>query len=165
MKRRWFRFSLRTLLIGVTLFCVVIGGYVGWQAKIIRERNAMIRRIERMQGSVEFGRLDQGWAEAGLDPNLFKEIQPRAVPWVRRLLGDSDVIYIELPAETPASERASIRAVFPESQIGWVSYSVFHDYWNPFLDDDETIARLRRLFPGTKVQQINAKGEIILIDI
>jgi hypothetical protein len=151
MKRRWFQFSLRTLLIGVTLFCVVIGGYVGWQAKIIRERNAMIHRIESMGGSVEIGRLDQGWAEAGMDPNLYEEIKARAVPWVRRMLGDSDVIDICLPAETPASGRASIRAVFPESQIWRPRHTLMRDTWEPFADDDETIARIHRLFPGARV--------------
>jgi hypothetical protein len=34
--RRWFQFSLRTLLIGVTLLAAVCG-YVGWQAKIVHE--------------------------------------------------------------------------------------------------------------------------------
>ena len=78
-KRRWFQFSLRTLMIGVTLFCMVIGGYVGWQAKIIRERNAMAHRIESIDhGWVEIGRLDQGWVVAGLDPNLYEEIKPRS---------------------------------------------------------------------------------------
>jgi hypothetical protein len=37
-KRRWFQFSLRTLLIGVTLVAVPLG-YFGWQVKIVRERN------------------------------------------------------------------------------------------------------------------------------
>ena len=35
---RWFQFRLRTLLIGVTLFALIPCGYVGWQAKIVRER-------------------------------------------------------------------------------------------------------------------------------
>jgi hypothetical protein len=43
-KRRWFQYSLRTLLIGVTLLAVVCG-YVGWQAKIVREREAMLSHI------------------------------------------------------------------------------------------------------------------------
>jgi hypothetical protein len=38
-KRRWFQFSLRTLMIGVTVLAVPCG-YVGWQAKIVRERTA-----------------------------------------------------------------------------------------------------------------------------
>ena len=37
-----FQFGLRTLLIGVTLLCVVIGGYTKWQASIVRERQAWL---------------------------------------------------------------------------------------------------------------------------
>ena len=39
---RWFRFSLRSLMILVTLFCVVVGGYVLSQKQIVRERAAMM---------------------------------------------------------------------------------------------------------------------------
>ena len=38
-KRRRFQFRLRTLMIGVTLLAVACG-YVGWQAKIVRQRCA-----------------------------------------------------------------------------------------------------------------------------
>ncbi len=38
-KRRWYQFSLRSLMVVVTLLAVPLG-YVGWQAKIVRERNA-----------------------------------------------------------------------------------------------------------------------------
>ena len=40
-KRRWCQFSLRTLMISVTLLAVPCG-YVGWQAKIVRERKARL---------------------------------------------------------------------------------------------------------------------------
>jgi hypothetical protein len=36
---RRFQFRLRTLMVGVTLLAVPLG-YVGWQAKIVRERKA-----------------------------------------------------------------------------------------------------------------------------
>ncbi len=39
-QRRRFQFRLRSLLIGVTLFALIPCGYVGWQAKIVRERKA-----------------------------------------------------------------------------------------------------------------------------
>jgi hypothetical protein len=42
-RKRRFQFSLRTLLIGVTLFAVPMG-YVGQQAKIVRERKAVLER-------------------------------------------------------------------------------------------------------------------------
>jgi hypothetical protein len=40
-KRRWFQFSQRTLLIGVTLLAVVCG-YFGCRAKIIRHWTALL---------------------------------------------------------------------------------------------------------------------------
>jgi hypothetical protein len=42
-KRRWFQFSLRTLMIGVTLLAMVCG-YVGRQTKIVRERTQFVER-------------------------------------------------------------------------------------------------------------------------
>jgi hypothetical protein len=49
-KRRWFQFSLRTLMIAVTMFCIVVGGYVGQQVKIVQERKAMAQWIKAQGG-------------------------------------------------------------------------------------------------------------------
>src|SRR5690348_7897587 len=38
--RRRFQFRLRTLMIGITLFALIPCGYIGWQAKIVRDRQA-----------------------------------------------------------------------------------------------------------------------------
>jgi hypothetical protein len=43
-KRRWFQFSLRTVLIVVTLLAVPLA-YVGWQAKIVRERRWLLESV------------------------------------------------------------------------------------------------------------------------
>ena len=48
-KRRWFQFSLRSLLILVTLLAVVCG-YVGRQAEFVRGRQAMLGRIDGLGG-------------------------------------------------------------------------------------------------------------------
>jgi hypothetical protein len=45
-KRRWFQFHVRTLMIGVTLLAVPMG-YVGWHAKIVRERTRAFRLVHR----------------------------------------------------------------------------------------------------------------------
>jgi hypothetical protein len=37
-KRRWFQFSLRTLMI-FTLICAVACDWFGWQAKIVRDKD------------------------------------------------------------------------------------------------------------------------------
>ena len=63
-KRRWFQFSLRTLMIVVTLLAIP-GGYVGWQAKIVRDRNAMLEAGR--DGPVVDSTLDNG--KDGADPH------------------------------------------------------------------------------------------------
>jgi len=47
-KRRWFRFSLRTLFVVVT----VLGIWLGWNAEIVRERTAMRNTIRRSGGYI-----------------------------------------------------------------------------------------------------------------
>ena len=48
-KRRRFQFRLRTLLIGVTIFCLVVGSYVAHEAKIVRERKSELYRTVNMR--------------------------------------------------------------------------------------------------------------------
>src|SRR5262249_51539192 len=46
--RRWLRYSLRTLLVLVTVFCV----WLGWQANIVQKRKAAIAELEGAGGIV-----------------------------------------------------------------------------------------------------------------
>src|SRR5437588_6840846 len=80
-KRRRYQFSLRTLMIVVTLFCVVVGGYVGWQAKIVAERASMRQRLEA----------------AGAF--FFPERPEFAPSWLRRQLGDFSAPAIYRPSD------------------------------------------------------------------
>jgi hypothetical protein len=50
-KRRWFQFSLRTLMIVVTLLALPLG-YVGWQARIVRDRKVVLSAIRDRGGHV-----------------------------------------------------------------------------------------------------------------
>jgi hypothetical protein len=93
-----FQFSLRTLMIGVTLLAVPLG-YVGWQAKIVRERKAMLSHIWKVNRRAL-------WSETRM-----------SVPWVRRLLGDYPVRLIELPRHADLEEPQQIQALFPEATI------------------------------------------------
>jgi hypothetical protein len=49
-KRRWFQFSLRTLLIVITAYCV-FGGWIGHETAIARQREAVRKWIERQGGT------------------------------------------------------------------------------------------------------------------
>jgi hypothetical protein len=96
-KHRRFQFRLRTLMIGVTLLAVPCA-YVGWQAKIVRERDAM-RLDLKDHGFVTFD-------------------DPKLVPIVRRWLGDEGYSTILVPRGTSADYIAKIKAIFPESTVG-----------------------------------------------
>jgi hypothetical protein len=99
-KRRWLQFSLRSLMIGVTLFCVVIGGYVSWQAKIVRERRAEMNRVvdARLVGIAD-------------------NDEERAIPWIRRVFGDQRVASIRMLVGTDAAELDRLRVLFPEAKV------------------------------------------------
>jgi len=99
-KRRWFQFSLRTLMIVVTLFCVVVGSYVGWQAKIVRERHIELSRVvdTRLVG------IDGADKEG-------------AVSWIRCALGDKRVGSTKMLVGTDAAELDRLRILFPEAKV------------------------------------------------
>jgi hypothetical protein len=42
--RSRFQFRLRTLLIGVTVFCLAVGSYVAHEGKIVRDRKSELNR-------------------------------------------------------------------------------------------------------------------------
>jgi hypothetical protein len=100
-KRRWFQFSLRTLLVAVTVSAVPLG-YVGWQAKIVRERKALVDWIARNGGKVYPLRSDNA------------DDQP---PFVRRLLGDRPIGAIMFEKPITIEGLHSIQARIPEAEI------------------------------------------------
>jgi hypothetical protein len=99
-KRRWFQFSLRTLMIGVALLAVPLS-YVGWEAKVVRERAAFLDHLEKSGAFIS----DSG----GLERDLSQRPS-----WLRILIGDKDVGYIWLPDE---SELKRVKELFPEAFI------------------------------------------------
>jgi hypothetical protein len=70
--RRRFQFRLRTMMILVTVFCFVIGGYTGWQKKIVKERQEWLHVHSRQPESLmhELSILGIGDAEKG--PGLIR---------------------------------------------------------------------------------------------
>ena len=106
--RRWFRFSLRTMFVLLTVF----GVWLGWEYRVVAERNAVRRFIE-----------DHGGAFRTLDKNN-PAYKPR-LPWVRRLLGDEPAAAVLLPFDVANSQglyhhRESMeraQSAFPEAEF------------------------------------------------
>ena len=98
--RRRFQFRLRTLMIGVTLFCVV-GAWFGNQAWIVIRRKAIIRN-EPISAMIPARELVPGRAD---------------IPWIRRLLGDHDFFAIFAPQSATDDDLERYRSAFPEADV------------------------------------------------
>jgi hypothetical protein len=116
--RRRFQFSLRTLLIGVTLLAVPCA-YVGWQESTVRERWAMRQRIKEVDNgsvSISVDRVVVVLQESGPQSKNESAI---SIPWIRRLLGDEAIEQITLPTGTDREERRLIHKAIPEAALVW----------------------------------------------
>jgi hypothetical protein len=102
-KRRWYQFSLRSLMIVVMLLAIPCW-WVAKQKKLVDERRAMLTRIEKVyHGNWYIEQLPSGLSSA--------------VPGLRRLLGDQGVGMISLPIEADPEIYPVIHALFPEAQL------------------------------------------------
>jgi hypothetical protein len=97
-QRRWFQFRLRTLLIVVTLLAVPCA-YVGWQARIVTERRNWL-------ANPQFG----SWPWGDDPPNC-------SLPWIRRLLGDTECIFMIADDAVSDADLAACRSAFPELDV------------------------------------------------
>ena len=97
-KRRWFQFSLRTLLLGVTVLALVCG-YVNWQAKTVNKRHDLLK----------LNYVTTNYASAD-DYSVWN---------VRRWMGDYPRQIVCLDTHTPADVVTQFAEVFPEAQISF----------------------------------------------
>jgi hypothetical protein len=123
--RRRFQFRLRTLMIVVSLLAMPLG-YVGWQAKIVRERKAVLAEIEDAGGgffsdlrtTTGFWNRFPNWPdEAIASVDSQREVGAPARTKVRILLGDEGVIVIWLPATVVPAVEARIGQYIPEAYV------------------------------------------------
>jgi len=93
-KRRWFQFSLRTLLVFVLLVSVPLGWFA-MKMQRARQQKEAVEVILKVGGEV---RYDYEFDETG---RLIPAAQPAGPLWLRKLLGDDffcDVIWVDLSA-------------------------------------------------------------------
>jgi hypothetical protein len=102
-KYRWLRFSVRTLLVAVTICCV----WLGWQVSIVHERKALRAMVIERGGLIDTA-IDapQLWFL-----NAFDASEPS---WFRKRLGDEFVLYVYYSGVSEA-ERQRIARAFPDA--------------------------------------------------
>src|SRR6188768_3035052 len=70
-KRRWYQFSLLTLLLAMTVLCVGPGGWIVYEQRHARNQGQAIRAIEKISGRISY------------DPKV-----PQRPDWLKTILGD-----------------------------------------------------------------------------
>jgi len=98
--RRWLRFSIRTLLVAVTIFCV----WLGWQVSIVRERKALVPLVRQTGGAA--WAFDEPWMQPADGPGSF-----------RKLIGDRAWLHIVLPKKHDPNDLARVDLAFPEAIV------------------------------------------------
>jgi hypothetical protein len=98
-RRRWLRFSLRTLLVLVTLLCL----YLGWAMNWIRQRQAFLRDSVPDDPIVKVLATVSGLKE-------------QAAPWSLRLLNENGIpwLYFESAEQQKLIE---VSQLFPEAKV------------------------------------------------
>jgi hypothetical protein len=130
-QRRWLRFSIRTLLVAVTVGCL----WFGWQVQIVRERRKLMNWAMDHGGyvdSISDEHLDYRRAKPmssdtynqffSIDEAAVSVIRPRitTIPWYRELLGDKPVVTIAYSRVWRGEDQArQIEKYFPEADIAF----------------------------------------------
>ena len=120
-RRRWFRYSLRTFFVLLTLF----GIWLAWQFNLLHQRQATRRWVERNGGTVDvWVRPEPLTVSAGslaLEITSYQRVhgpeeEPEIPAW-RRLLGDEAINQIMLHASATKTEEARVKRLFPEAKV------------------------------------------------
>jgi hypothetical protein len=111
-KRRWFRWSLRTMFVVALLVACGFGYPLNW----IRQRHALIEAPERTGVEAEYG-----VAIVPMSLRATARVETNAAPWPLRWLGERGVSTLYVRDDMPDPEVARIRALFPEAEIERVS--------------------------------------------
>ena len=148
-KRRWFRFSLRTLFVVVTLAAIPLG-WLTWQLHIVRERKAIHAELQR-EGLKEFTNylsLNRAVA-AQWKESINKRFAYVRISRVRRLLGDEPILMIYVPDTIEPQLLTRIEHAFPEAQILVGKDGIQGDGFRDFRDSLYAPSATRLLNRGT----------------
>jgi hypothetical protein len=101
-RRRWFQFSLTTMLVVITVIAV----WLGWNLSRVRQREATIVFLKNSGMSVAYP------TTAALQIPPWKHL-----PFGWRILGAKPVRTVYLPQQFKEVDREQVRGLFPEAAI------------------------------------------------
>jgi hypothetical protein len=124
--RHWFRFSLRTLFVAMT----VLGLCLGWIARELRTvhgRAEMIDWCQANEGTV------LNHYEGRFDPNFLESLnpEPRELSWIRGACGDQRVKVILLPSPLSLERQQELARLFPETYLAIGEGSGIRAFYDP----------------------------------
>ena len=144
-KRRWYQYSLRTLLIVVTLFALACSWFAVKMQQAKRQRET-VEAIKKVGGFIFY---DYQIDESG---KVIHSAGPFAPIWLRNLLGDDffyDVVYAEVFSDTALAQLKN----FP--QLKWLQ-AIQSGITDNGMQHLETLTQLKRL--SLEYTQVTATG-------
>ena len=116
-KRRWIRFSLRTMFVLVTVLCVWLGN----QASSVRQRKQLLSKLDSVvNGLPTYKTVNRNGQQFVLNGDFATPADLR-LSWIRRVFGDQFIPCICLPESMSPEEVGEFKSAFPESIISQIS--------------------------------------------
>jgi hypothetical protein len=108
--RRWFRFSLRTMFVLVTVGCIALG-WLGWNWRIVRER-------QHCFDGITWSHAADGLRGTARDiPYVWCFPDESPMPFPRNLLGDKRMKAFLIQSDLGEMAIARIRRAYPEANV------------------------------------------------
>ena len=122
---RWFRYSLRTFFVLLTVFCIWLGVQVHW----IRDRHAAIVWLQSHGKQTAY--VTHKWkdsshrqmefeAKGSYEARLMSVHEPAVAPWTLRLFGETGISVIVLWSDRLPSyetKQRELQRLFPETRV------------------------------------------------
>ena len=113
-RRRWFQFSVGTLLLLVTVFAV----WLGWELKFIRDRQAWLREnAVLVDPEMRPDDVFPGGSYVIMPPLRLPPRYEASIPTWRKWLGDEAVPWIIEGEDWTDIDRARAVRLFPEAKL------------------------------------------------
>ena len=109
-KRRWYQFSLRTLFI-FTAIVAIPYAYVGSQARIVRERRAMLSAVIDSGGGYRAYLPKEGTHE------FIGDLELDEPPFLRRCFGDETITELWVRGPLEEDKRLQFERVFSDAGV------------------------------------------------